>query len=169
MSLSPEITARLEAARMHRSAILTDASEAWERGEFVEATLDRWLTKQKSDKPHCFIDEKQADLELSAFSHGNMSARGRLVALHGEGFATERAQAWGLKSLHDTRTKGKSPFGKADANAGLQKGQTNPWSAEGWNITKQGAIVKALGEAKAAQIAKAANSHLGATRPTRAA
>ena len=26
---------------------------------------------------------------------------------------------------------------------------TNPWSAEGWNTTKQGALVKSLGEVKA--------------------
>ena len=42
----------------------------------------------------------------------------------------------------------------------------NPWSLKGWNLTKQGAYVKEHGMAKAELAAKAANSRVGATRPT---
>jgi hypothetical protein len=45
--------------------------------------------------------------------------------------------------------------------------RANPWSAEGWNITKQGQVLKSLGPEKAAAIARAANSYIGATRPTK--
>ena len=45
------------------------------------------------------------------------------------------------------------------------KGKNNPWSAEGWSIQKQGAVAKSLGIEKAAQIAKAAGSFVGATKP----
>lgn len=46
---------------------------------------------------------------------------------------------------------------------------SNPWAAGSWNVTEQGRLVRVLGEAKAAGIARAAGSHIGATRPTRAA
>ncbi len=42
----------------------------------------------------------------------------------------------------------------------------NPWG-ENWNLTKQGQIVKELGEEKAAQLAARVGSRIGATRPTR--
>ena len=44
----------------------------------------------------------------------------------------------------------------------------NPWSAEGWSITKQGQIYKESPE-KAAQLAERAGSKIGATRPSKAA
>ena len=43
----------------------------------------------------------------------------------------------------------------------------NPWSVEGWNLTKQGQVVKEIGEEKAAQMAERAGSKLGATRATK--
>ncbi len=49
---------------------------------------------------------------------------------------------------------------------GAPAGKDNPWSKDGWNITRQGSIVRALGAEKAGQIAAAARSHIGATRPT---
>ncbi len=48
---------------------------------------------------------------------------------------------------------------------GTYGGANNPWSKEGWNITKQGALVKTLGEAKAAEIAAQVGSKLGDTKP----
>jgi hypothetical protein len=45
----------------------------------------------------------------------------------------------------------------------------NPWSEEGWNLTRQGQMVTQHGEAKAAEMAKAVNSKLGATHPTKRA
>lgn len=41
----------------------------------------------------------------------------------------------------------------------------NPWSAKGWNMTKQGQYVREHGMAKAQEAAKAAGSAIGATRP----
>lgn len=165
MTMPPEIIAKLEQAGMYPSAIATDAADAFENAKFIEATLDKWLADQKATRPHLFIDGVQVDLETLAFGDGNMTARARLVNQIGEAAAKERAAAWGLKSLTDKRA-GKRPFG----NGGNEKAKgDNPWSAEGWNLTKQGSLVRTLGEAKAAQIAKAAGSHLGATKPARAA
>lgn len=45
----------------------------------------------------------------------------------------------------------------------------NPWSVAGWNLTKQGQVVKDLGPEKAADMAARVGSKLGATRPTKQA
>jgi hypothetical protein len=51
------------------------------------------------------------------------------------------------------------------AQKGTYTGANNPWSKEGWNLTKQGALIKSLGEEKAAAIAQQAGSKIGATHP----
>lgn len=45
----------------------------------------------------------------------------------------------------------------------------NPWSPGAWNITAQGAYIKAHGEAKAVEAAKSVGSKIGATAPTKQA
>jgi hypothetical protein len=52
---------------------------------------------------------------------------------------------------------------------GTYGGANNPWSKAGWSLTKQGALVRQLGEAKAAEIAAQVGSFLGATKPSEAA
>lgn len=42
---------------------------------------------------------------------------------------------------------------------------TNPWSADGWNLTEQGRVLRELGADKAAQMAKAAGTTVGGRRP----
>jgi hypothetical protein len=41
----------------------------------------------------------------------------------------------------------------------------NPWSKEGWNITRQGGIVTSLGMEKAASMARAVGCVIGSTKP----
>jgi len=48
---------------------------------------------------------------------------------------------------------------------GTYGGSNNPWSKAGWNMTKQGALVRQLGEVKAGEIAAQAGSFIGATKP----
>ena len=50
----------------------------------------------------------------------------------------------------------------AGANGGIGD---NPWSKKSWNVTKQGEAVRTHGAEKAAALAKAAGSVLGATAP----
>jgi hypothetical protein len=52
---------------------------------------------------------------------------------------------------------------------GTYGGANNPWSKAGWSITKQGALVRQLGETKANEIAAQAGSKIGATKPSEAA
>lgn len=44
-------------------------------------------------------------------------------------------------------------------------GANNPWSKAGWNMTKQGALVRQLGEVKAGEIAAQVGSKIGDTKP----
>lgn len=41
----------------------------------------------------------------------------------------------------------------------------NPWTAENWNVTKQGGVIREHGREKADQLAKSAGSYVGATKP----
>lgn len=43
----------------------------------------------------------------------------------------------------------------------------NPWAADTWNMTKQGAVVREKGMVEAERMAKAAGSRVGATAPTK--
>jgi len=44
-------------------------------------------------------------------------------------------------------------------------GGDNPWSRSGWNLTKQGQVIKQQGMEKAEQLAKAAGSKIGSVAP----
>jgi hypothetical protein len=54
--------------------------------------------------------------------------------------------------------------GAGGGGGGGFDGKANPWSKAGWNITAQGAYVKANGEAKAREMAARAGSAWGATK-----
>lgn len=67
----------------------------------------------------------------------------------------KRPHWWPLSQGGNSRGGGGAPVNRAE----------NPWTAEGWNLTKQGQLYKTLGAAKAAEMAKAAGVQIGATRP----
>jgi hypothetical protein len=58
-----------------------------------------------------------------------------------------------------------SAGGGAGGGTGGINGDKNPWSAQHWNLTEQGKIVREHGMAKAQELAKLAGSHVGATKP----
>lgn len=58
-----------------------------------------------------------------------------------------------------------SAGGGAGGGTGGINGDKNPWSAQHWNLTEQGKIVKEHGMTKAQELAKLAGSFVGATKP----
>jgi hypothetical protein len=71
----------------------------------------------------------------------------------------ERAPHWWPASVGS----GSGPLGRNGPNSGYA-GANNPWSKEGWNVTKQGHLVKTLGEVKANEIAGQVGCVVGSTK-----
>lgn len=167
-----EVRQICDSKNVQASAVETDVIDAINEGVTTLADLGAWLDKQRETRKHLFVDLTVVDLESRAFGeHGkpNVSARGQLVRSLGEIAALARAKEWGLRDLNDYRTRGTRP-GNANADnkkPGRKSAGSNPWSREGWNITKQGALYRANPKA-AAEIAAAAGSFIGATRPAAA-
>jgi hypothetical protein len=70
----------------------------------------------------------------------------------------EKAPHWWPPSVGGG-SQGGGPTGR-----GGYGGANNPWSKAGWNVTKQGALVKSLGEVKAGEIAAQVGSKIGDTK-----
>jgi hypothetical protein len=123
---------------------------------------------------------KIAALEREAFGFGSVQARGELFRMIGGDDADARAQAWGLRNLQDYKTKGVQPGTAYEPDPNrpdpsrvhdrevmdTKKGK-NPWSAETWDPVKQQSIVRSLGVAIAASLAKSAvpPAFIGSPRP----
>jgi hypothetical protein len=76
-----------------------------------------------------------------------------------------------LKDMQEKRPHwwATSVGGGAGGGSGLARGQKNPWSAQGWNLTEQGKYVREHGIEKANQLAGMAGSKVGATSAPKAA
>jgi hypothetical protein len=94
---------------------------------------------------------------LASARAGNMTAKSRLFVQLG------RDQTKLDKVLTATPDKAADT-----AKEKPEAERNNPWLAEKWSITRQGQLYK-LDPAMAARLAKAANSHIGATRPSKVA
>jgi hypothetical protein len=135
-----------------------------EHGDFIAASTDEWLKEQKQPgaRPHLWPMAGQVELEASAFG-GNFTARNRLVKQIGIEAADARAKEWGLDGIHDYKTKPTQPGAQRE-----KAKSSNPWSVEGWNLTKQMAAHRS-DPLLAERLATAAHSHVGAAHPTKVA
>ncbi len=158
-----------------RIECLEDVITRYRAGQFNEAELDGKLAEWRGTPGHHFFSGTQADLDAEAVAafgpDRTLKAQGEFLREHGDARTAEVAALFGTKigGKPGTTPDSYKPKKSADPNADLPKGSTNPWAAASWSITRQGQIVRALGEVKAAQIAKSANSYIGATRPAKVA
>jgi hypothetical protein len=102
-------------------------------------------------------EKKLTDDEATALM-ATVTGRGKLVKAIGQKAAAALVIKAGFKSLHDFKTP--TPASTDD------KPSKNPWRSDSWSITEQGRLVKSLGIEKAAAIAAAAGSRIGATKPS---
>lgn len=86
---------------------------------------------------------------------GDLSAYSQLVREHG-------------KAAIDALLA-ETPQANGKDDAPEYKGKSNPWRAEHWSVTEQGRIIRVLGLEVAGRMAAAAQSKIGATKPTRIA
>jgi hypothetical protein len=154
------------------------AIEAHGKGEVQRDTADAFFALARVNKPELFAqidataakrNAEHAEIKLAAFGPAKSpAARGKLVLAIGERGADEAARAWNLNGLHDYKSLGIKPGTPLAADdKGIDRAKANPWSAAGWSITRQGAIAKAGGLVKAQQMASAAGSFVGATKPAK--
>lgn len=123
-----------------------------------------WL---QENKPHLLPRANQvADAELAFTGTGNKTAAARLIRELGREEADRIAQMYGKAHALDNRP-GVAPK-RADQKNGDGKPNDhakNPFSKAGWNVSKQGQLVRSLGPEKAAAMARAVGVTIGATRP----
>jgi hypothetical protein len=132
-------------------------------GEAIESDASReWF---QTNKPHLLPPLYERSLADRAFIDSNLGARSALVKQVGKPEADQIALRYGLRSAHDTR-RGTAPAESApEKKTGTADHSKNPWHSSNWNISKQGALLRAVGPEKAAAMARAVGSTIGATRP----
>jgi hypothetical protein len=128
----------------------------------------KWIFEHK---PHLLPPKFERSLADRAFIDGNMTARGELVKQLGKKEADKIAEQYGLRSSLDS-ARGEPPLkergGPADSGKSNGKGANhanNPFHKSNWNLSKQGALLRAIGPEKCAAIAASVGSRIGATRP----
>jgi hypothetical protein len=143
--------------------------------EAVDAIIERMPLVQPPKDDPTVSDRERVEAEALA---GSVQAHGaiwkRFVAESGgnEALGDAKYRDWctsnkakpGLKAAIEGAEKAVGDLDAADLlKVGASK---NPWSPEGWNLTRQGSAFRA-DPALAARLAAAAGSHIGATRPTK--
>jgi hypothetical protein len=108
-----------------------------------------------------------AEVRTAFNGAGNVTAAARIIKQIGREEADKLAQQYGKAHALDNKP-GVAPQGAEQKNGtGSPDHKNNPWGPHPfWNVTRQGQIVRALGAEKAAQMAAAVNSHIGATKPS---
>lgn len=122
------------------------------------------------------LPEAEEDVQLLASLHLEVAEDGAVVTKEGVKVGGKAipagldAAAW-LQEIADSRSHWwpASEGAGARGSKGGPKGGENPWGADHWNVTKQGEYLRQHGRAAADRMAKAAGSHVGATRPAKAA
>jgi len=121
------------------------------------SSLDTAVDKLIESRPHWKPTPIGAEWDMN-----NLSDRARAMAeLRPDEFKALLA-AWGFSGPGDTR-RGKRPTEKVNGKDKAPDA-SNPFTRAGWNVTRQGALVK-LDPAMAARLAASAHVKLGATRP----
>ena len=129
-----------------------------------EDTLRPLLTEAK------VLPEHHEDVFLYAERHLEQTDDGKFIAREGVGGITAGAtpKDW-LMEMLDKRpgwlpgSQGGGARGSGPSGGFL--GGPNPWSAENWNMTKQGEYLKAHGREKADAAAKSAGTSVGGQMP----
>jgi hypothetical protein len=127
--------------------------------------LEHTLTDYRAGKPQMWHTEAPPDLARDGIVKGNITALGRLVSAIGTAAAEAECKKRGTTLADLYRGKrGRDPDDIAPA---LKVRNTNPFSADGWNLAKQRSLVAAVGIARANSIAASADppSYVGCTAP----
>lgn len=120
------------------------------------------------------IPEAHEDALRYADSVFEVTEDGKVVAREGSGFSQGVDPAGWLTELEPKRphwwpaNQGGGARGSGGSGGG-GFGGSNPWSADGWNVTEQGKIVREKGQETADRMAKSAGTTVGGLRPKKKA
>lgn len=157
---------------------LASRVQAYEARETQRAVTDSVMQLiQKSDGPQidpAAIEDVMlfAERHLSVTSHhdddGNLVID-RIATRENAGVTPDVEPDVWLREMLERKGHWLVPSQGSGANGSRANrtpgGGSNPWSAQGWNITQQGKFLKEHGREKAEQMARAAGTTLGGPRP----
>jgi hypothetical protein len=145
---------------------LTDENGNFKRENLVRTITDATRTAATSLK---VIDSAQDDVLMLAERVMEVLDDGTVVTKDGMGVTPGIAPDVWLQEMQSKRPHWWPPSQGGGAGGGNGSGipglAKNPWTADNWNLTAQGQVVREHGSEKAMQIAKLAGSALGATHP----
>jgi hypothetical protein len=112
-----------------------------------------------------------ADAVMRGARQFELTDDGRVISKDGFGITPGLTPAEWFKDEQDRSphwwpaSVGGGSEGSGKGGQGGYRGDNNPWSKGGWSMTKQGALVKQLGEEKAGAIAALVGCKIGDTKP----
>jgi hypothetical protein len=127
--------------------------------EVTQATVDGLIAEARALAP----SDKAAALDSDIAAKGDLPLARQARFLEGVISTFEDADIAKYKP-EPPRVEAPRANGSGNSN-GHKAPSTNPWSAAAWNVSEQGRVVKALGEAKGAALAKSAGCVLGSIKP----
>lgn len=137
-------------------------------GKSMDDALDTVIAKMPLVRPVPGADPKieaQKELEAQALA-GSVTAHGQLYKELGAiGYEQWKRKHAALPGKPGSDKPADTPEPSTDADV-QRAGGVNPWSKEGWSVTRQGAAYR-LDPQLAERLAKSAGSHIGATRPAK--
>ena len=143
-------------------------------GEFTQADIKRKVNSAvtKAAREAKVTDTAVDDIELYGERLFEVQDDGSVVTKDGVGVTPGLSPKQWLEDMQSKRPHwwGTTAGGGAAGNrGGGAAGGTNPWSADGWNMTEQGNVLRAKGRAEADRLAKAAGTTVGGKRPVKKA
>jgi hypothetical protein len=133
-------------------------------GAALESEMSiKWL---QENKPHLLPRENQiADAELAFVGRGNKTAAARLIRELGQAEADRVAQMYGKAHALDNEPGVAPKREQQKRGDSTTEHKGNPFSRAGWNVSKQGQLIRSLGIEKASAMARAVGVTIGATKP----
>jgi hypothetical protein len=134
-------------------------------------TIEDFVGTLKKTKPHFYasyapLSEEQALEEMieDAMLSPTPGKLGKLYKQVGEVRYNELCAAWGTDPVR-MRPGVRPEWARRPEQKKIADRRGNPWSKEGWNLTKQMGLVKSIGIEKAAAMARSVGCVVGSTKP----
>jgi hypothetical protein len=134
-------------------------------------TIEEFVGALKKTKPHWYasyspITEEQVEAEIieQACLSPTPASLAKLFKLVGEHRYHEILKQWGTDPARMKPGQRPEWASKPEVKKATNR-RANPWSQQGWNVTRQGEILKSQGTEMASSLARSVGCVIGSTRP----